>query len=455
MKPSDDTPESEGSSGAPAASGRASPPAASSRPSGDVNPAASRKDDAAEPAQPARDPGSASGAGPAPEAEPASRAEPAPKAEPASRAEHAPKAEPASRAESARRAEPASEPAPAERRASRGGRALSVAAVILAAAAIVATFYQWQRSDGVSREAARRLQEGDQRIAQLEALVKQSQDQTREIHARSVVLEAKLTEAIGQQSQLERMYKDIAQESISTTLADVENAVSIASQQLLVSGNVRGALLALQDADGRLKRIKQPEALGLRRLIATDIERLKAVPNVDVVALALRLDSVAASVAQLPLLASLTPPPAPPQQARQAQPQPGTFSFERLASTGRQGWEALIAELGHLFRVNRVDSPDALLLSPQQQYFVRENLRLTLLAARLGLLAQSEPLLRADLDRAIGWLATYYDRDSKAVTNAIESLRQVRASRVRAELPSLGDTLAAIRTARAARDPNS
>ncbi len=353
-------------------------------------------------------------------------------------------------------AEPAPGPVKAmrERRGRSGPVVVAVVAIVLAVAALLATAYQWQRSDGVGREAARRLKEGDERITQLDALVRQSQEQARDLQARSVILEAKLTEALGQQSQLERMYKDIAQESITTTLADVENAVSIASQQLVVSGNVRGALLALQDADGRLKRIKQPDAVGLRRLIAADIERLKAVPNVDVVALALRLDAVASSVAQLPLLASIAPP-APAQAEAVQKEQPGSFSFERLASTGRQGWQALLAELGQLFRVNRVDSSDALLLSPQQQYFVRENLRLTLLAARLGLLARSEPLLRADLDRAIGWLGSYYDRDSKAVTNAIESLRQVRASRVQAELPSLGDTLTAVRSARASRDPTS
>ena len=349
-------------------------------------------------------------------------------------------------------AAPAPEPVKAGRE--RRGGVLALVAIVLAVAAVLATAYQWQRSDGVGREAARRLKEGDERIAQLDVLVRQSQEQTRDLQARSAILEAKLTEALGQQSQLERMYKDIAQESITTTLADVENAVSIASQQLVVSGNVRGALLALQDADGRLKRIKQPDAVGLRRLIAADIERLKAVPNVDVVALALRLDAVASSVAQLPLLASVAPP-APPHAEPVQQEQPGSFSFERLASTGRQGWQALLGEIGQLFRVNRVDSADALLLAPQQQYFVRENLRLTLLAARLGLLARSEPLLRADLDRAIGWLGSYYDRDSKAVANAIESLRQVRASRVQAELPSLGDTLTAVRSARASRDPTS
>lgn len=345
---------------------------------------------------------------------------------------------------------PARAPAPA-RGALRG--LLPGTAMVLAVLAAVAAAVVWQRSDSFGREAARRLQQGDARITQLEAQLAQSQELTRELQSRSAVLESKLTEALGQQVQLERMYQDIAQDSISSVLADVENSVGIASQQLVVSGDVRGALVALQDADGRLKRIRQPEAIGLRRLIARDIERLRAVPNVDVIALALRLDAVASGLHQLPLSSSLSA--AAPGQATGAAKGGAAdegFSLQRLASTGRQGWRALVDELSQLFRVNRVDTPDALLLAPEQQYFVRENMRLTLLSARLALLARAEPVFRSDIERAIGWLDAYYDRQNKAVTNAIATLRQLESSRIAAELPSLGETLASVRAVRAARE---
>jgi uncharacterized protein HemX len=133
---------------------------------------------------------------------------------------------------------------------------------------------------------------------------------------------------------------------------------------------------------------------------------------------------------------------------------PEAFSFERLASTGWQGWQALLSELAQLFRVSRVDAPDVVLLAPEQQYFVRENLRLTLLTARLALLAHAEPLFRADLKRAVEWLETYYDKRERSVANAIAALRQLQDTRIAAELPSLGDTLAAVRTARSAREGN-
>jgi len=369
------------------------------------------------------------------------------------------------------------EPSPAaSARAPARASAIGWVALLFAVLGLAAAAFQWQRGEGVARETARRLQQGDERVATLEAQLRQSQELVRELQGRSAVLESKLAEAVGQQSQLEQMYRSIAQESLSSTLAEVENSVAIASQQLVVSANVRGALIAMQDADGRLKRINQPEALGLRRLIAADIERLEAVPVVDVVGLALRLDSVASALNQLPLLAGLAPPTAGATTGGSAGPGSATgagqaagqgaaqsagqgaaaaFSFERLASTGRQGWQALLGELSQLFRVSRIDAPDALLLAPEQQYFVRENLRLTLLSARLALLARSEPLFRADLERAVGTLEAYFDSHNRGVANAVAALNQLKDSTIAAELPSLGDTLSAVRAARAAREGNS
>jgi uroporphyrin-3 C-methyltransferase/uroporphyrinogen III methyltransferase/synthase len=231
-------------------------------------------------------------------------------------------------------------------------------------------------------------------------------------------------------------------------LADVENAVGIATQQLVISGNVQGALAALNDADGRLARIRQPQAIGLRRLLQRDIDRLKALPAVDIVSLALRLDTVTAAIDQLPLVSAAAVPTDPSVAPKAGGQKPGAFSLEGLATTGRRGLDALLQELSQLFRVNRVDAPDALLLAPEQQYFVRENLRLLLLSARISLLSRLEPVYRNDLDRAMALLTTHYDRQSRQVANAVATLRQLQGAKVSVELPSLGDTLAAVRAAR-------
>ncbi|HPU51429.1 MAG TPA: uroporphyrinogen-III C-methyltransferase, partial [Burkholderiaceae bacterium] len=346
-------------------------------------------------------------------------------------------------------APPVPEPRP-ER--SAGGGLLNSAALVLGGAALAASVALWQRAESIGQEAARRLQAGDARVTQLEGQLKLTQDQSRDLQARSGVLESKLTEALGQQAQLERMYRDIAQDTLDAVLADVENSVAIASQQLVVSGNVQGALAALADADGRLARIRQPQAIGMRRLLQRDIDRLKALPSVDLVGLALRLDAVTSAIEQLPLVAVVTPVVDGGAAPRTSVARSGGFSLEGLASSGRRGLDALLAELSQLFRVNRVDAPDALLLAPDQQYFVRENLRLQLMSARIALLSRLEPVFRSDLERAATWLGSYYDRSQRPVANAVATLRQLQGARISVELPSLGDTLSAVRAARNARE---
>jgi uroporphyrin-3 C-methyltransferase len=329
---------------------------------------------------------------------------------------------------------------------------VAVAALVVALFAVAALVYQWQRGEAQAREAASRLRAGDTRIGALEGQLRQSQESVRDLQGRSAVFEAKLAEAIGQQSQLEQMYRSIAQDSLSSALAEAENTIAFGAQQLAVSGNVSGALIALQDADERLKRIDQPQALGLRRMIAGDIERLKALPAVDVIGLALRLDSVSGSLSQLPQRAELGGAQSVDSQARRSREAVAGFSFSRIADAGLEGWQAFLGELSQLFRVSRIDAPEVMLLAPEERYFVRENIRLRLLSARIALLARNEQVFRADLDLTIEWIGKYYDVEQRGVASAISALRQLRASTIAVELPSLADTLSAVRAARAARD---
>ena len=337
-------------------------------------------------------------------------------------------------------------------RSSPAASLLAALALIVSVALGFATAYLWRQGDTVSREVALRLRKNDDQLAALEVRLRQSQETVRALQGRSAVLEEKLGDAIGQQSQLEQMYRAIVQDSLSSALAEVENSVAFAAQQLAVSGNVSGAVIAMQDADARLKRIDQPETLGLRRLIAADIERLKAVPLVDVVGLALRLDTVSSGLAQLPLKAALGASTDVGASAEAGKAADDGFSFSRIADASRQGWQSLLAELSQLFRVNRIDQPETLLLAPREQYFVRENLRLRLLSARISLLSHNEKVFHADLDQVVSMMRKYYDLNARSVAGTISALEQIRGNSIATELPSLGDTLAAVRATRLARD---
>jgi len=136
----------------------------------------------------------------------------------------------------------------------------------------------------------------------------------------------------------------------------------MAGQELAISGNVGTALAALQTADARLARVESARFVPLRRVIARDVERLKAAPTVDVTGIALKLDQLAAGTESWPLLSD--PKPQAPSAA------PPAAGDTVLPSAGLPWWERWIErlrlELGDyrdLVRLRQVETPDALLLA--------------------------------------------------------------------------------------------
>jgi uroporphyrin-3 C-methyltransferase len=92
------------------------------------------------------------------------------------------------------------------------------------------------------------------------------------------------------------------------------------------------------------------------------------------------------------------------------------------------------------------------LLTPAQTYFLRENLKLRLLSARLALLAHDEKSFKDDLRAARDWLTRYYDARDKSVASALATLRQSSDSQIRIDLPDVSASLDAVRNYRQTRE---
>jgi uroporphyrin-3 C-methyltransferase len=332
----------------------------------------------------------------------------------------------------------------------RSRRLWAVAALVVV---LVLAFWMQQRAGRTERELARRAQNAEARVGQTEQQLRALAEALRELQGKSAVLEARLAESLSQQTQMRQLYDQVAQARGEAVLAEVESSVSLAAQQLQLSGNVQSALIALQEADRSLARSSLPDSVGLRRVLARDIERLKALPVADFATAVNRLDALIALTDQLPLRADV--------QASSALASPGTDATEalapglrglpeRVARTGAQGWQAFVTELRQLVRVQRVDEPEAFLLSPSQRTFARENLRLMLLNARLNLLSRNEGLFQSDVARAVQQMERYFDASARPVAAAVTALRQMGSGAVSLQVPSLGDTLTAVRTARSA-----
>ncbi len=307
---------------------------------------------------------------------------------------------------------------------------ISVAALAVALLSFLLTV---PRIGSLQSEAARRLQAIDDRVAELHSADQPMLDEVRDLRDRLASLERRRLDVAGLQAQIENLYRNLAEDSTDVLLAEVESSLMLAGQQLALGAGAQAALAAMQELDARLVRQDDPSLQPLRTSLLHDIERVKAYPAADVGALALRIDALLHSVDRFPTLSSVG------GRHRQAEAQASA------------GLGALRDELEQLFRVRRVDTPDAMLLAPDQAYFLRENLRLLLLNARLSLLSRNENLFRSDVARAIDWLRTYYDDDDRAVAGAVAQLRQLLGTQIVLDPPTLAESLAAVRAARAAR----
>jgi uroporphyrin-3 C-methyltransferase len=341
---------------------------------------------------------------------------------------------------------PSPPPAPAYRAKKDGGGDRT--ARILAAAALAATVAAlWLAIDArlgmrsVESSAGGRLAELGHEASMSKAAMAQSQAALREAQGRIAELEARVADTQEQRVALEEMYRDLARSADDRVLSEVEQMLVLASQQLQLAGNVRGALAALQAADQRLARAEKLAATPLRRAITQDMDRLKAVPQPDAVGIAVKIDGLINSAESLPLVIAETQPPRTASRWKD----PAEQGFSRAA---RDFWE----EMKGLVRIRDMETPDVALLAPAQSYFLRENLKLRLLSARVALVARDEQSFREDLKAAQAWIAKYFDTRAKATAAALATLKQVAESPMAIAVPDINPSLAAVRTARAARE---
>jgi uroporphyrin-3 C-methyltransferase len=291
----------------------------------------------------------------------------------------------------------------------------------------------------------------------------------KEATARSAMLEARVAEAAMQRSQVEELLQSVARSRDENVVADVEAAIRVAVQQSAITGSAEPLVGTLKQAEERLARYNQPRLERVRRAVARDLERVKAQGAVDISTLTARLDEAVRLVDELPLVAVAPPldPRAKPATApatakRMAAPASGAASAAS-APVAQDDWRTRAVawwrhstgqagdELRSLVRVTRIERPESALIAPDQQFFVRENLKLRLLNARLALFARQFEIAQADLRDASAMIDRYFDRSSKRVIAAAEVLRQVGLQARQGPMPRPDETLAALATAAAGR----
>lgn len=301
----------------------------------------------------------------------------------------------------------------------------------------------WQRLSSIQEQLARQSADSGASAMEARTLARQAQEQSRDTAARAAMLEARLSEVALQRSQLEELMQSLSRSRDENLVVDIESAIRLAQQQAQLTGSVEPLLAALKSAEQRVTRAAQPRLTALQRAIARDVGRIKATTVSDTPALLVKMDELVRLADELPIANAVAPVSATVSLKPQRD--------ESIASWWQRSWHVVRDELRSLVRVSRIEQPEAALLSPEQSFFLRENFKLRLLNARLGLLARQLDSARADLASAATALNKYFDPASRKTQAAAALLKQMQGQMKTLELPRVDDTLAALATAAAGR----
>ncbi len=335
---------------------------------------------------------------------------------------------------------------------SGGGIAL-YALAILTIGALVSSALLWQRVTNMQEQLARQSADSGTQAIEARTLAQQALDVARDTSARLAVTEARVGEVALQRGQLEELMQSLSRSRDENLVVDIEAALRLAQQQAQLTGNLQPLVAALKSASQRIERAAQPRLAPVQRAMDHDLERLERAAVTDTAGLLVRIDDLVRQVDDLPLINQVAQTAVMRRQAGNAPAAaaPGSPDEPSWQATLRRAWEGVRDETRALVRVSRVDHPDAMLIAPDQAFFLRENLKLQLLNARLGLLARRMESARADVASANNALNKYFDPASRRTQGAATALQQLQVHLKTAELPQLDDSFSALATAAAGR----
>lgn len=214
--------------------------------------------------------------------------------------------------------------------------------------------------------------------------------------------------------------------------AEAAYLLRLANQRLQLERDVGGSAALLQTADKRLEEADNPALTPVRREIASELAELKSVPRVDSTGLYLELNALQERVSSLPLNQDIEE----------------IVADARIEEAPTGGWQSQLSTFGNelkgLVTVRKHDEALEALISPEQESYLRQSLRLVLEQSQLALLKQEQELYDASLDKALTLIRGYYDMDNAGVKAVIENIEQLRGEQIHPELPDISGSQQAL-----------
>ncbi|GGA64281.1 uroporphyrinogen-III C-methyltransferase [Neiella marina] len=302
---------------------------------------------------------------------------------------------------------------------------ISFAAIILGLFAVTMVWPEWQKNQQQFAEFSEQFQRRQQAtITVFEQLTTSNQNQQQSLDQ----FQTQLADSMLAQQRMEQRLQQLdGRKSNEWLLAEVDYLIRLATRKLWMERDVNGAKALLKSADLRVAELRDPQLLSLRRSLSNDIATLGALPRVDIDGIALTLDGLISQLDVLPLNALEIPDSVGPQNDQAVTNDPSDWR-QNLMQSWRHFVDGFIA-------VNRRADGATPLLPPEQRWYLRANIRLTLQQAQLAALRNQPQLYSNALNQSDDWLREYFDNSDSAVQYVRETLAELAISPVRLQLP--------------------
>lgn len=210
-------------------------------------------------------------------------------------------------------------------------------------------------------------------------------------------------------------------------LAESEYLVRMAGRKLWLEHDLVSAITLLGNADERIAALNDPSLMPIRKALAEDIAKLKGMPRIDREGLTLKLAALSDQIELLPLsTVSMPETKAEPDQAVSTNP-------DEWESNLKKNW---VKFTENFVTIRRRDGAVEALLSPQQEIFLRENLKTKLLQAQLSVYREQQALYEDSLDKAQRWLTQYFDTDNSATRYMQGEIDKLKGEQIQIDYPA-------------------
>ena len=323
----------------------------------------------------------------------------------------------------------------------------------------------WNKVSSMQELLAQQTTQAQTQSVEARTIAKEAQEHILAANTRLTVLEARMAEVSLQRGQLEELVHNLSRSQDDTLALDLEAAMRLAVQQAQLTGSTEPLMASLRSASKRIEKSAQPRLVPVQHAMERDLERLRQTPSPDTAGLLARLDDVLRLVDDLPLQNGT---PQPPQEQLPSRPVGSLDATDATTAATTDGgaassplrwnwwqaqadrmWQGVRSQAHDVLRISHIGSPEAALLAPEQGLFLRENLKLQLLNARLALLARQHDAARTNLSTAQEHIDKYFVAQSRRTHSAQLALTQLEEQLRSAQQPNLQETFAALATATA------